>query len=190
MTGSWIVSFAGRTFGPYSTRQMGEFAAEGRLAKQSLVARAGESTFRKACEESELAPIFHNSHDPPAAIVPQPLRPETQPAFGRHDENSRPGEFAHFIIAADLKSGSIARLEETIAKLGQSCPIMPQVWLLSSDQPISIIRNMLTQQVGKLDLLFVIDATNDKAAWFNFGPEADARIRKFWRADGKNRAAG
>lgn len=195
MTGSWIVSFAGRTFGPYSTRQMGEFAAEGRLAKQSLVARAGENVFRKACEESELAPIFHNpkdlrnSEDPRSAMVAEPVRPDPQPAFGRHDENSRPGETAHFIIAADLKSGSIARLEEAIAKLGQCCPIMPQVWLLSSDQPISIIRNMLTQQVGKLDLLFVIDATNDKAAWFNFGPEADARIRKFWRADGKNRPA-
>jgi hypothetical protein len=38
-------------------------------------------------------------------------------------------------------------------------------------------------------VLFVADASNDKAAWFNFGPEADARIRKLWRAESRLRAA-
>lgn len=188
MTGSWIISFAGRTFGPYSTRQMSEFAAEGRLASQSLVARAGETTFRKACEESELAAIFQSPRNQPGASSPQAGRRESQPAFGRHDENSPARERAHYIIVADMKSGSIGRLEEAIARLGLCCAITPQAWLLSSDQSISIIRNMLVEQIGKLDLLFVIDATHDKAAWFNFGPEADARIRKFWRGDAKNRA--
>ncbi|MGH6888666.1 MAG: DUF4339 domain-containing protein [Rhizomicrobium sp.] len=185
MTGSWIISFAGRTFGPYSTRQMKEFAAEGRVAEQSLVARAGEKTFHKALEEPELAAIFSSSQDSPTTSASQNMRREPQPAFGRGDEASSAGERARFMIVADLKSGSIAKLEEAIARLGQSCTIMPQAWLLSSDQPISIIRNLLVQQIGKLDLLFVIDATNDRAAWFNFGPEADARIRKFWRTDTK-----
>jgi hypothetical protein len=30
-------------------------------------------------------------------------------------------------------------------------------------------------------MLFIVDATHDKAAWFNFGPEADARIRRIWQ---------
>jgi hypothetical protein len=188
MTGSWIISFAGRTFGPYSSRQMKAFAAEGRLAEQSLVARAGEKEFRKAVDEPALASIFSNSQGSLPAAAPQSVKRETQTSFGRSDETVQAGERAHFIIAADLKSGSITRLEEAIARLGQSCAIMPQTWLLSSDQPISTIRNLLVQQIGKLDLLIVIDATNDKAAWFNFGPEADARIRKFWRADGKKSA--
>jgi hypothetical protein len=34
--------------------------------------------------------------------------------------------------------------------------------------------------LGKIDTLFVIDATRNKATWFNFGPEADARIRRVW----------
>jgi hypothetical protein len=29
-------------------------------------------------------------------------------------------------------------------------------------------------------MLFVVDATRDRAAWFNFGPEADTRIRRLW----------
>lgn len=190
MTGSWIVSFAGRTFGPYSTGQMREFAAEGRLAEQSLVARAGENSFRKVCEEPELASIFRDATEPATVAPSHNLRREQQAAFGRSDESSPVAERSHYIVVADLKSGSIVRLEEAIAKLGQCCAIMPQAWLLSSNQPISIVRNLLVQQVGKLDLLFVIDATNDKAAWFNFGPEVDARIRKFWRTDAKSRAAG
>jgi hypothetical protein len=38
----------------------------------------------------------------------------------------------------------------------------------------------LVQKLGKLDTLFIVDAVHDKAAWFNFGPETDTRIRKMW----------
>ena len=42
------------------------------------------------------------------------------------------------------------------------------------------MRNALVRKLGKLDTLFIVDAGRDKAAWFNFGPEADTRIRKIW----------
>jgi hypothetical protein len=54
------------------------------------------------------------------------------------------------------------------------------VWLLACDLSINAVRNALVQKLGKLDMLFVVDATRDRAAWFNFGPEADARIRRLW----------
>ena len=38
-----------------------------------------------------------------------------------------------------------------------------------------------TMERGKLDMLFIADATHDKAAWFNFGPEADSRVRRIWQ---------
>jgi hypothetical protein len=38
----------------------------------------------------------------------------------------------------------------------------------------------LVRKLGKLDALFIVDAVHDKAAWFNFGPESDARIRRMW----------
>jgi hypothetical protein len=93
------------------------------------------------------------------------------------------------LIVADLKSGSIAKLEEEIATFGQSVAILPQAWLLASESSVNAVRNRLVQQLGKLDVLFVADASNDKAAWFNFGPEADARIRRIWRSEPKLRAA-
>jgi hypothetical protein len=58
---------------------------------------------------------------------------------------------------------------------------MPQAWVVSSEMSLNAIRNTLVQKLGKLDTLFVADASHDKAAWFNFGPEAESRIRRIWQ---------
>ena len=187
MAGSWIISVAGQTYGPYSTEQMRAFAAEGRLARQSLVAPAGEEEYQRAADQPELATIFQPSTRRDGAVA-QPLQRE-QKEFGRADTNAQSGESAHMLIVADMKSGSIAKLEEEIATFGQSIAILPQAWLLASEASVNTVRNKLVQQLGKLDVLFVADASNNKAAWFNFGPEADARIRKIWRSEHKLRAA-
>ena len=84
------------------------------------------------------------------------------------------------MIVADLKSSSISGLEEEIFTLGQAHRFMPQAWILSSEASINTIRNALVQKLGKIDTLFIVDAAHDKAAWFNFGPESDTRIRKMW----------
>jgi hypothetical protein len=52
--------------------------------------------------------------------------------------------------------------------------------VLVSEHAINIVRTALVQKLGKLDTIFIVDAAHDKAAWFNFGPEADTRIRKMW----------
>jgi hypothetical protein len=105
---------------------------------------------------------------------------EPSSAFGQKDDAVKAGERAHVIIIADMKSRSIDGLEEEIFKLGPAYAFLPQAWLLSTDLSVNAIRNQLVQQLGKLDVLFVVDATRDKAAWFNFGPEADSRIRRNW----------
>jgi hypothetical protein len=81
---------------------------------------------------------------------------------------------------ADLKSGSLDTLEAEISNLGPSYAVLPQAWIVSSEQSVNAIRNALVQKLGKRDVLFIVDATHNKAAWFNFGPEIDARIRRIW----------
>ena len=189
MAGSWTISVAGQIYGPYSFEQMQAFAAEGRLARQSLVAATGENDFRRAADQPELAPIFQPATTKSESAVAQTLVREPK-EFGRADRNARGGELSHMLIVAEMKSGSIAKLEEEIATFGQSFAIFPQAWLLASDASINTVRNRLIQQLGKLDTLFVADATNNRAAWFNFGPEADARIRKIWRSEPRLLAAG
>jgi hypothetical protein len=188
MPASWIVNVAGRAYGPYTDAQMQAFVSEGRLAPQSLVARSGETQFRQAADETALAALFglhkmaaaEEAKSAPAATV-TPIKPADAPsAFGLKDDAAKSGERAHVIIIADMKSRSIDGLEEEIFKLGPAFAFLPQAWLLSTEMSVNAIRNQLVQQLGKLDVLFVVDATRDKAAWFNFGPEADTRIRRNW----------
>jgi hypothetical protein len=177
---SWIINVGGRAYGPYDEDRLRAFVAEGRLAPQSLIARSDETQFRAAGDEPELTALFQPPKLPGGAIA-QALRlqePEPSRIFGQ--ENDANGERSHFVIIADMKSRSIDGLNDEIVKLGPAFSILPQTWVLSTEQSVNAVRNTLIQQLGKLDALFVIDATHDKAAWFNFGPEPDARIRRIW----------
>jgi len=183
MDGPWIINVAGRAYGPYSTEQMRTFAHEGRVVNDSLVARAGETEFRTVGEEPSLAQIFGAARSTHIAEALQNREQKRQPAFGRQDDEDRDGgrrENCHLVVMADMKSRSISGLEEEMHKLGLTVQLLPQVWLLSTEATANAVRNTLIQQLGKLDVLFVLDATRDKAAWFNFGPELDTRIRRFW----------
>jgi hypothetical protein len=188
MSDSWFISAQERAYGPYSVAQMESFVGEGRLAPHSLVARAGETQFRTVEEEPALAFLFAT---PAAVATPMaPQEPAAAQAFGRHDGQAA-GERAHVIIIADMKSRSITGLEEEIYNLGPAHPILPQAWLVTCELPITAIRNLLVQKLGKLDMIFIIDATHDKASWFNFGPESDTRIRRIWsKTQEPARAAG
>jgi len=95
------------------------------------------------------------------------------------------GSPGHFVIVADMKARSIMALEEEIFALGVAQQFGQQAWVLSSEASINIIRTALVQKLGKTDTLFIVDAAHDKAAWFNFGPEADTRIRMIWSRPGE-----
>jgi GYF domain 2 len=176
MAVSWTISVGGHAYGPYSVEQMQAFHAEKRLAAHSLIAREGEEQFHPASEYPEFAALFQSMADAPAAL--QPVQPGR---FGARTEldtgNPVPG---HYVIAADMKERAIAALEEEIYALGMAHQIGPQVWALSCLASINVVRSALIQKLGKTDTLFIVDSVNDKVAWFNFGPEADARIRKMW----------
>ena len=176
MSESWTISVGGRVYGPYSLEQMRGFHAEGRLADHSLVARAGEDQFHAAMEDVALALLFQpQSHTQAPAQSDAPSVPHK---FGGEPEHT--GERSHYVIIADMKSRSIAGLEEEIFNLGPAHRFMPQAWVLSSEVGINTIRHALVQKLGKIDTLFIVDAAHDKAAWFNFGPENDARVRCMW----------
>ena len=175
MSESWTISVGGRVYGPYSLEQMRGFHAEGRLADHSLVARAGEEQFHGASEDPALAVFFQPQQ---AAAPAQPETPAAPHKFGSDAETS--GERTHYVIIADMKSRSITGLEEEIFNLGPAHRFMPQAWVLSSEIGINTIRHALVQKLGKIDTLFIVDAAHDKAAWFNFGPENDARVRRMW----------
>ncbi len=187
---TWTINVSGQTYGPYSAQQMQAFVAEGRLAAHSLVAPMGESQFKAAGTFPALLKLFAPAPGPTPSATGKFVTAggvETEediisPTFGRSNDEPRTGERGRFVVIADMKSRSISGLEEEILNMGPAYSLMPQAWLLTSDQPINAIRNALVQKLGKMDMLFIVDATHNKAAWFNFGPESDTRIRRVWTA--------
>ena len=190
MTDTWTISVSGQTYGPYTLQQMQAFVAEGRLAPHSLAAPAGDTDFKPAGEHQALLRLFAPAPGPSPSATGKFVTAEgiesdedmISPTFGRSNDEPRGGERGRFVVIADMKSRSISGLEEEIFNLGPAYSLMPQAWLLTSEQPINVIRNALVQKLGKMDMLFIVDATHNKAAWFNFGPESDSRIRRVWTA--------
>jgi len=179
MSPSWTISVGGRTYGPYTATQMQSFAVEGRLAGHSLVARSEDGQFGPASQDPDLAFLFQPAEPAPRMVRDSASDDDVPRAFG-HAESAVQDEPSHFLIVADMKSGSIAAVEEEIFRLGPAYAILPQAWVLSCDLPMGAVRNGLVQKLGKLDVLLVVDATHNKISWSNLGIEADTRIRRVW----------
>ena len=186
MSDSWNIKVGGRSYGPFNLQQMQGLAADGRLAPHSQVSRPDDDKLCAAKDDAQLAALFA----PEKRVEPIPSatgRFFTTKRVGEEDaaaqtfgRNNEVGERGRFVIIADMNSRSISGLEEEIQSFGPAYAFLPQVWLLASDRSINAIRNSLVQKLGKTDMLFVVDATHNKATWFNFGPEGDARIRRVW----------
>ena len=177
MAGAWTINAGGRVYGPFSTERMRSFASEGRLASGSLVAAEGSTEWREARSEPVFADLFPKvAESAPAAAVEK--APSSPPPVTTHDSDAARTQFA---IVVDLKSRGSGNLEQVIASFGPSYQLLPNVWIISSDLTANAVRNRLVQELGKSDSLFVIDASRGKAAWFNFGPDADVRIRRVWQ---------
>lgn len=209
MIGAWSINVSGRVYGPFTSERMRGFVGEGRLAPHSLVAREGTDDWHEAREDPEFSDVFKErgraAAPAPAATpapAPQPIRatepaiasqpaPQPQPAPAPQPQTHAPQPIAapaaehtaaHFAVILDQKAQSAAsNIEGAINSLGPAYRLSTNVWIISTEQSVSAVRNRLVQELGKADSLFVIDASRGKAAWFNFGPEADVRIRRVWQ---------
>ena len=200
MIGAWSINVSGRVYGPFTSERMRSFVGEGRLAPHSLVAREGTDDWHEAREEPEFVDVFKDRgraatpEAPTASLAPQPVNApqpaQPHPAPAPHPQTHAPQPVtpaaehtaAHFAVIVDQKAQSAAsHIEAAITSLGPAYRLTTNVWIISTEQSVSAVRNRLVQELGKADSLFVIDASRGKAAWFNFGPEADVRIRRVWQ---------
>lgn len=177
MIGAWTINVSGRVYGPYTLDRMRTFAGEGRLGPHSLVSREGAADWHEAYDESEFTEFFADDGDAADAAKPADKTVQIAPDAPDAHEAGK----AHFTIVVNLKSRAPTGLEQAIMSFGTAHKLVPNVWIVSTDQTVNAVRNRLVQELGKLDSLFVVDATHGKAAWFNFGPEADAKIRRVWQ---------
>jgi hypothetical protein len=107
-------------------------------------------------------------------------RPAYGPAKGQIDRRRQP-ETANFIVIMDIKARYAGPLEQAIMSLGPAYKLAPNVWCVNTDTTAAGLLNDLSIHIGKTDSMFIVDATRDRTAWHNLGPETDAKIRRVWR---------
>lgn len=156
-TGQWWVEVRGQAYGPYTMTQLSRFVTEGRVRAATRVSEDPEGGWIEARKVIGLmAPArteIANQHAPDAANV-----------------------FVH----AEIRSGATHAFMAALESMGSMCELAPGLWLVRTRHSAGIMRNTLSQTLERGDRFVVIDATRDRFAWFNLGPEVDVRVAKVW----------
>ena len=190
----WRINVSGQVYGPYTGHQIKAFAAEGRVAAHSIVQTGQAGPWITAIDDPILAQLFVVSQPPAATPMSEPLlhRAHAAPQSPAEAPSAAAvvadNACANFIIIADIRARSGAPFEAALNRLGANHRLNQLVWLLHSDKSAGAIRNELVQHIGSTDSVFIADASRGKMAWFNLGPEADARIRRVWAKAGDKSA--
>jgi hypothetical protein len=201
----WLLKYADRIYGPYSQEAMIGYIGEGRVIAASLIAPDGtgvdDSGWTNASEIAVFASYFNPPASEPAVETTTPVaemaaphgsaarEPETdasgkRPVYGAgkgQTDRRRQPETANFIIVMDIKARYTGPLEQAIMSLGPAYKLAPNVWCVNADSTAAGLLNDLSIHIGKTDSMFIVDATRDRTAWHNLGPETDAKIRRVWR---------
>lgn len=175
---SWRISVGGKVYGPYSQAQMAGFVTEGRVAAHSIVSSGDNGPWLAAADDPLLASVFMGL---PSREIDSRPKPRIQPVAENVQVTDARAQGFNYILIADIKGRSGYGFERELAKLGDNFRLSMSVYLLRSDFPISQVRNALTQHLGKIDSLLVVEANQSKSAWYNLGPQAEAHIRRIWQ---------
>ncbi len=186
--GAWIAAADDATLGavfavnaPAAPRPAPVATHEGTLARPQPLQVNARDAFLKELEgvRNRERPAF--ATQPAADLKPAPTARAVEIAPAPISGEKAAGVAVNLIIIYEIKSRSQTRLEEDIMALGAATQIQQGVWVVNGPHSSGAVRNELLRHFGKQDHLMVIDASRDKLAWFNFGPELDAAVRRIWR---------
>ncbi len=171
-TDNWCIKVADKVYGPYTINQMGQFAAQGRLNAQSSISPAGGTVWRSARHYPNIAELLNGTK-------------KQEKQFGKSDMHTdrhgpEEGELSNFIIIFDVISGAATKLERIIKLIGPAFRIADNVWVVSSDQTLTGVRNQLTPHLQIREQIFIIDAHRARSTWQNYTPELHSKLTKSW----------
>lgn len=161
---SWFVKVEGQIYGPYTPAQMRAFVGEGRIAAHSLVSDERDGEFAAASTQDAFSDWF--SEDDGGTQVEKRVTPGARPA--------------NFVIVGEIASDKAGEFRNALAAYGDVESVTGGVWLLRGPTTAAVLRNELSHVLDRQDKLLIIDASHDRAAWFNLGSDADQNIRDLW----------
>jgi hypothetical protein len=155
----WWVQVRGQAYGPYTLDQLARFVGEGRVRPSTPVSDAPDKGWLEARRvEALMAPL--RAADPKAE-APAP-------------------EAANVFIHVEIVSGAWNAFMAALESMGVVADLAPGLFLVRTRFGAGVVRNTLSQTLERGDRFVVIDATRDRLAWFNLGPEIDVKIRDVW----------
>jgi hypothetical protein len=152
----------GEAYGPYDLAQMHAYMTENRVLPSSLVSQNIPGEWREARSFEVLI----------GAVRPASFRAAAKTG----------GEAANVFVHAEINSGAYGAFVLALRGLGAVCELTPTMWLVRTTHSSGVIRNTLSQTLERGDRFIAIDATRDRFAWFNLGPEVDVKIKDVWNA--------
>lgn len=161
-TAGWWVQVRGQAFGPYTLDQLIQFVKEGRIRPSTQVATEKDGAWQEARRFEELMAPMRAPAEPVALVTPTPA------------------EAANVFVHAEIFSGAWTQFMAALESMGSICELAPGLWLVRTRFSAGVIRNTLSQTLERGDRFVVIDATRDRVAWFNLGPEIDVKIKDVW----------
>ena len=161
----WWVQVRGQAYGPYSFEQMRGFIQEGRVRPSTNVTDKIENGWTEARR------------------VPGLQLGARAESFRRQaPSNEAHVEAANVFVFAEIRSGAWMPFMAALESMGALVELAPGLWLVRTRHSSGVIRNALSQTLELGDKFVVMDATRDRFAWFNLGPEVDVRIGHVWNA--------
>lgn len=162
----WWVQVRGQGYGPYTFEQLSGFVEEGRVRPSTPVSNSPDSGWTEARRVD--------------GLLPQ-ARPEATFATAssaKADAAATSAEAANIFVFAEIRSGAWMAFMAALESMGAMVELAPGLWLVRTRFSAGVMRNALSQTLEMGDKFVVMDATRDRMAWFNLGPEVDVRIGK------------
>lgn len=182
-TNLWVLKYGEETYGPYTYVAMEKYISEGRVVADSQIAPEGSNAWKAARDVSVFAGYFDAKRSGKMSSTPATIE-DSRPVYGTGKgqiDRRKKAETSNFIVTTDIRSRHGAAVEQAIMSLGPALKIAPNIWIVNAKTTAPGILNHLSQLIANGDALFVVDATADRTAWINYGPETDAKIRRVWR---------
>jgi hypothetical protein len=161
---AWWVQVRGQAYGPYTLEQLARFVEEGRVRPATRISDSPATGWIEARRIDAL-------------MAPLRSTPANEPA---NDSHGATAEAANVFVHAEIISGAWGAFMAALESMGVICDLAPGLWLVRTRFGAGVIRNTLSQTLERGDRFVVIDATRDRLAWFNLGPENDVHIREVW----------
>lgn len=158
----WRILIGETAYGPYTLGQLQGFIGEGRIALQTKISSGDGKAFAAAETYPALQPALREKWK------------RSEPVKSSEDTSHNYLVVARFTVEGDR---SVVQALNNLGTFGEA---MPGVFILRSKQRLAAVQKALRTHLGTHDQLLVVDATTNRLAWFNLGPEADVHLKTTW----------